>query len=106
MKRGIVGVCSPFRGEGDSCVCGSAYGKGEFRGVIHKYLLGAVDFITDFYTAIACCACRSGGFQCYHGCICCQRIGVIRFGKLGCGGVLINLIGQLIGRALNLRCSR
>ena len=52
---------TPFRGEGDLCAYGCVYGKGEFRGVIHKYLLGVVGFITDFYTAIACCACRSGG---------------------------------------------
>ena len=65
MKRGIVGVCSPFRSKGDFRACGCVYGKGEFRGVIHKYLLGVIGFITDFYTAIACCACRSGGFQRY-----------------------------------------
>lgn len=32
-------------------------------------LLGVVGLAIDRYTAIACCACRSGGFQCYHGCI-------------------------------------
>ena len=32
-------------------------------------LLGIVGLAIDRYTAIACCACRSGGFQCYHGCI-------------------------------------
>ena len=61
MKRGVVRVSSPFRGEEDLCACGCVYGKGEFRGVIHKYLLGVVGFITDFYAAIAYCGCRSGG---------------------------------------------
>ena len=57
----------------------------------------------------------SGQLNSYHGCICFQRIGVILFGKLGklgmlgmlgCGGILTNLIQQLVGRALNCRCSR
>ena len=53
-------ICSPFRGEGDSCVCGCVYGKGKAGSIIHKYLLGVIGFITDFYAAIACCACRTG----------------------------------------------
>ena len=56
---------TPFRGEGDSCACGCVYGKSECA--VYKNPLGVVGFIADFYTAIACCACRSGGFQRYHG---------------------------------------
>ena len=95
MKRGIVGVCSPFRGEGDSCVCGCVYGKGKAGSIIHRYLLGVISFITDFYTAIARCAGRSGGFQCYHGFTRWQRIRCSGFGKIGFFATT-DLIGQLI----------
>lgn len=81
LNCGGVGVSSPFRGEYDICACGCIYGKGEC--VVYKNLLGVVGFITDLYTAIARCACRSGGFQLYHTDICCQRISSSGFGKLG-----------------------
>ena len=60
MKRGIVRVSSPFGREGDLCACGRVDSEGEDR-PIHENLLGVIGFITDFYTAITCCACRSGG---------------------------------------------
>ena len=59
MKRSGVRVSSPFGSEGDLCACDCVYGKGEC--VIYKNLLCVVGVITDLYTAIACCACRSGG---------------------------------------------
>ena len=59
MKRGIVRVSSPFGSEGD-LLPAAAFSEGEGR-TIHENLLGVIGFITDFYTAIACCACRSGG---------------------------------------------
>lgn len=59
MKRVIVRVSSPLGNEGDLCACGCVYRKGECA--VYKNLLGVIGFITDFYAAIACCACRSGG---------------------------------------------
>ena len=61
------GIISPFGVEFDFRACGSVYGKGEFRSVVHKNLLCVVSFISDPNNAIACCASRSGGFQCNNG---------------------------------------
>ena len=95
MKRGSVGVSSPFGSECDSCTCGCVYGKSEAGGIICRNLLGAVGFVTDLYTAITSCACRSDGFQCYHGFTRWQRIRCSGFGKIGFF-VTTDLIGQLI----------
>ena len=46
-----------------------AEGSGVVVSLFAGVLLDVVGLSIDHYTAIACCACRSGGFQCYHGCI-------------------------------------
>ena len=44
-----------------------AEGSGVVVSLFAGVLLDVVGLSIDRYTAIACCACRSGGFQCYHG---------------------------------------
>ena len=92
MKRGVVRVSSPFGGKDDFRAGGRRDPKGKCNGILYGNRLGVVGFITDFYTAIACCACRSGGGQRDFTTAAFGYGHSLYFGKLGCIGALINLI--------------